>query len=103
MLAAVERRLGNTEIAAELHISVRTVESHVAALRRKLGVDSRAGLVEAARARRGRSVPLPTTSFVGRDDDLGTVRRLLEPVAVGHRRRAGRLREDPSRRRARSA
>ena len=37
VLAAVERRLANAEIAAELFLSVRTVESHIAALRRKLG------------------------------------------------------------------
>ena len=77
VLAAVERRLGNADIASELHISVRTVESHVAALRRKLAVDSRAGLVAAARARRGRALPVPTGSFVGRDADLDAVRQLL--------------------------
>jgi DNA-binding NarL/FixJ family response regulator len=52
VLAAVERRLSNSEIAAELVVSVRTVESHIAALRRKLGVDSRPALVAAAADRR---------------------------------------------------
>src|SRR4051794_8617494 len=52
VLAAVERRLTNAEIAAEFVISVRTVESHIAALRRKLGVDNRADLVAVARSRR---------------------------------------------------
>lgn len=46
-LQAVARRFSNAEIAAEFGISVRTVESHVAALRRKLGADSRADLVQA--------------------------------------------------------
>ena len=77
VLGAVERRLGNADIAAELHISVRTVESHIAALRRKLGVDSRAGLIDAARSRRGSTVPVPQNSFVGRDQDLAAVRDLL--------------------------
>ena len=48
VLAAIGRRLSNAEIAAELVVSVRTVESHVAALRRKIGVDSRSALIEAA-------------------------------------------------------
>ena len=37
VLRAVAERLRDREIAARLHLSVRTVESHVAALRRKLG------------------------------------------------------------------
>jgi predicted ATPase/DNA-binding CsgD family transcriptional regulator len=78
VLAAVERRLGNAEIAAEQHISVRTVESHIAALRRKLRVDSRAGLVSAARRLRGSTVPVPGDSFVGRDGDVAAVRTLLD-------------------------
>jgi DNA-binding NarL/FixJ family response regulator len=36
VLAAVAQQLRNREIAGRLHISVRTVESHVAALLRKL-------------------------------------------------------------------
>jgi DNA-binding CsgD family transcriptional regulator len=52
VLAAVERRLTNSEIAAELVVSVRTVESHIAALRRKLAVDTRSGLIQAAADRR---------------------------------------------------
>ena len=37
----------NTEIADDLHISVRTVESHVSSLLAKLGSESRAGLIAA--------------------------------------------------------
>lgn len=81
VLAAVERRLTNAEIAALHHVSVRTVESQIAALRRKLGVDSRAGLVAAARHRRPVAVPVPRNSFVGREADL---------EALGYKLRAGR-------------
>lgn len=48
MLAAVGRRRTNAEISHEFHISVLTVESHIASLRRKLDVETRAGLIEAA-------------------------------------------------------
>lgn len=77
VLDAVGRRLGNPEIAAEFHISLRTVESHIAALRRKLAVDSRAALVEAARQRRASAVPVPQTSFVGRDREREELERLI--------------------------
>jgi len=39
VLAGVGEHLTNAEIAARLHISVRTVESHVSSLLRKLQVD----------------------------------------------------------------
>jgi tetratricopeptide (TPR) repeat protein len=55
VLAAVGRRLNNAEIAAELFVSVRTVESHIAALRRKIGADPRAGLIRAAAEERWRA------------------------------------------------
>ncbi|MBB2923033.1 LuxR C-terminal-related transcriptional regulator [Cellulomonas cellasea] len=77
VLSAVAHRLTNAEIAAELHLSVRTVESHVAALRRKLGAQSRADLIAAEHARRGSGVPVPRNSFVGRSGSLGTLRTLL--------------------------
>jgi predicted ATPase/DNA-binding CsgD family transcriptional regulator len=78
VLAAVERRLGNTEIAAELHLSVRTVETHIAALRRKLAADSRGQLISAARSRRASAVEVPRNSFVGREPDVHAVRLLLD-------------------------
>ncbi|WP_448003474.1 LuxR C-terminal-related transcriptional regulator [Agromyces bauzanensis] len=80
VLAAIERRLSNPEIAAELFISVRTVESHIASLKRKLGADSRADLIAAAGARRERaaSVRLPRNAFVGRGAELAALADLLE-------------------------
>jgi len=77
VLAAIGRRLTNDEIAAELFVSVRTVESHVAALRRKLRVDSRRGLVNAAQGLR-RAVQLPRNTFVGRDRALAAIRDVME-------------------------
>lgn len=78
VLAAVERRLNNIEIADELFISVRTVESHVAALRRKLGIESRTELIEAAQRQRAAMIQVPMNSFVGRARELVEVRALLD-------------------------
>jgi DNA-binding CsgD family transcriptional regulator len=46
VLSVLAGRLRNREIADQLHVSVRTVESHVAALLRKLGVTDRVELAE---------------------------------------------------------
>ncbi|MET0975574.1 MAG: LuxR C-terminal-related transcriptional regulator [Leifsonia sp.] len=78
VLAAVERRLGNSEIASELFISVRTVESHIASLRRKLGAETRADLIAAAAERRATAIRLPENAFVGRADELRIVSGLIE-------------------------
>ncbi|WP_127792639.1 LuxR C-terminal-related transcriptional regulator [Agromyces sp. LHK192] len=78
VLAAIERRLNNSEIASELFISVRTVESHIASLRRKLGADSRAGLIDASAELRGVAIRVPATSFVGRTADLAELGRRLD-------------------------
>ena len=80
VLAAVERRLSNPEIAAELFISVRTVESHIASLKRKLGAESRAELMAAAAQRReaAASVRLPQNAFIGREADLAAIAGLLD-------------------------
>ena len=53
VLALVGDHLTNTEIARRLFISVRTVESHVSALLRKLGVADRRALAGLAVTRRG--------------------------------------------------
>jgi predicted ATPase/DNA-binding CsgD family transcriptional regulator len=76
VLASIADHLTNAEIAARLFISVRTVESHVSSLLRKLQVGDRRALAAAAANLRpvpaaalgGAAVPLPEplTSFVGR-------------------------------------
>lgn len=78
ILAAVERRLSNPEIASELFISVRTVESHIASLRRKLGAASRAELIAAAGDRREASVRLPDTTFMGREGEFVALGALVD-------------------------
>lgn len=97
VLAGVERRLTNPEIASELFISVRTVESHIASLRRKLDADSRADLVAAARHRREASVRVPSNPLRGRGRDLaiaeaafarGDLLTLVGPGGVGKTRLA---------------
>ena len=78
ILAAVGQRLSNREIADRMVISVRTVESHVSALLRKLGLPGRPGLVGLAQQLAGEPVlPVPVTSFVGRDDELAEVGGML--------------------------
>ncbi|MGX1274232.1 ATP-binding protein [Streptomyces phaeoluteigriseus] len=73
VLALLGEHLSNAEISARLFISVRTVESHVSALLRKLEVPDRRALArraaELSRAERPRPVsalPAPLTAFVGR-------------------------------------
>jgi predicted ATPase/DNA-binding CsgD family transcriptional regulator len=105
VLAALGARLSNAQIASRLHISVRTVESHVSALLRKCGVADRQALAEiagqgaAAEALPGRVVGVPAerTSFVGqgweRDRVLATLEAarlvtLLGPGGVGKTRLA---------------
>lgn len=70
MLELVGARLSNAEIAARLCISVRTVESHVSSLLRKLEVPDRRALAQRAPAPAGAGqapvLPTPLTSFIGR-------------------------------------
>jgi len=49
VLALVARGYGNARVAAELHLSVKTVQNHVSNILTKLGVGSRAAAVAAAR------------------------------------------------------
>ncbi|MFE7765829.1 ATP-binding protein [Streptomyces sp. NPDC057438] len=73
VLALLGEHLSNAEISARLFISVRTVESHVSALLRKLGEPDRRALsrraADMARAERPRpapALPAPLTAFIGR-------------------------------------
>lgn len=75
MLALLGERLTNGEIGDHLYISVRTVESHVSSLLRKLRADTRRDLVQFASVAGIRGFPVPTTSLIGREvllDDIVT-------------------------------
>jgi len=107
VLALLGEHLSHAEIAARLFISVRTVESHVASLRRKLGLAGhrelirlaagyRAAVAERAPASAAR-LPSPLTSFIGRDSEraalaaaLGESRlvSLIGPGGIGKTRLA---------------
>jgi predicted ATPase/DNA-binding CsgD family transcriptional regulator len=105
VLALVGEHLTNAEIAQRLSVSVRTVESHVSSLLRKLGVADRRALAalaverSSAGSRAGRLVGAPavTTTFVGRarerEDVLAALEQsrlvtLLGPGGVGKTRLA---------------
>ena len=78
ILQAVGQRLTNREISARMFISVRTVESHVSSLLRKLGLPDRPALVQLAQQLPAELVlPTSTTSFVGRADELAELSRML--------------------------
>ncbi|WP_370616929.1 ATP-binding protein [Mumia sp. Pv 4-285] len=88
VLAAVTEHLTNAEIAHRLHLSVRTVESHVSSLLRKLGARDRRELATlaagalpdgASRSASGELVglPRPRTSLVGRTAEVEAVARLV--------------------------
>jgi predicted ATPase/DNA-binding CsgD family transcriptional regulator len=73
VLALLGDHLTHAEIAARLVLSIRTVESHVASLRRKLDLPGHRDLVRYAAAERRGVTPSPPTaltSFVGRAEEL---------------------------------
>ena len=81
VLDALGQHLTNAQIARQLHISVRTVESHVSSLLRKLGAADRRQLRGTRlRARIGDNpVDLPGawTTFVGRNAELEEFSELI--------------------------
>jgi len=85
VLALLGEHLSHAEIAARLFISVRTVESHAASLRRKLGVGSHRELVRVAAGYRtalaepaaAPRLPSPLTSFIGRDSERAALAAAL--------------------------
>ena len=103
VLAALGEHRTNAAIARQLHISVRTVESHVSSLLRKLGAADRHELAERAERAAAAGPPLDHpwgvaglperwTSFVGRQAQITEIRdavrdsrlvTLLGPGGVG--------------------
>ncbi|RSD09189.1 ATP-binding protein [Amycolatopsis eburnea] len=88
VLLAVADRLSNAEIAERLFVSVRTVESHVSALLRKLDAADRRELAARAATLGGErtglvvGAPRPPTSFVGRAEERDAVVRLVDESRV---------------------
>ncbi|MBF6097531.1 ATPase [Nocardia cyriacigeorgica] len=84
VLSLVGQHLSNAEIGARLFISVRTVESHVSSLLRKLEVPDRRALAQRAAQPQADShpqpapaLPKPLTSFIGRARERGELSRLI--------------------------
>lgn len=88
VLEALGARLTNAQIASRLHISIRTVESHVSSLLRKHGVADRRELAALAEeevgAPSGEVAGLPTarTTFVGRDAELAAIVAAFESARL---------------------
>jgi DNA-binding CsgD family transcriptional regulator len=100
VLELVGQHLTNAEIAQRLFISVRTVESHVSALLRKLGAEDRRALAAYASAKTGlvgsvgppvalpaRLSTAPPVGFVGRDTEQRRLADAVNAAIVGEGRR----------------
>ncbi|VFA99563.1 ATP-binding protein [Nocardia cyriacigeorgica] len=84
VLSLVGQHLSNAEIGARLFISVRTVESHVSSLLRKLEVPDRRALAQRAaqpqadaHPQPAPALPKPLTSFIGRARERAELSRLI--------------------------
>ena len=86
VLDAVGAHLTNAQIAGRLHISVRTVESHVRSLLRKFGAADRRELAALAPAAASHAaavgLPAPWTSFVGRERERAAVLAALREARL---------------------
>ncbi|MFI0454371.1 ATP-binding protein [Actinomadura sp. 6N118] len=85
VLELVGAHLSNAEIAARLYISVRTVESHVSSLLRKLEVPDRRALAQrapepvgAGPSRPAAVLPAPLTSFIGRVNERAELTEMIK-------------------------
>ncbi|WP_427885330.1 ATP-binding protein [Kribbella sp. GL6] len=82
VLAALAAHRSNAQIAHALHISVRTVESHVSSLLRKYGATDRRELADLAGAHQAAApgvsgLPVGRTAFVGRAGEAAALREAL--------------------------
>lgn len=85
VLALLGEHLSNAEIGARLFISVRTVESHVSSLLRKVDAPDRRALAQRAaeltrvdRAQPAPVLPKPLTSFVGRSRERAELAEMIK-------------------------
>jgi DNA-binding CsgD family transcriptional regulator len=92
VLELVGSHLSNPQIAERLYISVRTVESHVASLIRKLGVADRRALAAyvmdanrpgtgAPTLRARTNLPVPRSSFIGRHAERERLHQMVKAEA----------------------
>lgn len=96
VLRAVVAKASNAEIAQDLTISVRTVESHISSLLTKYGVPDRGSLVKAAGADRSwiSEIDLPivaarrsqASNFVGRVSEMQALVKVWDQAALGEQR-----------------
>lgn len=91
VLAALGKRLTNAEIATQLYLSERTVESHVSSLLRKLGATNRLELADIAATQGPTATPLPAPlelladpdGYCGREPERADLRDVWARAAGG--------------------